>query len=214
VIRQLARKAQDFTNRRYRHAASWMRVERTKNRTKSKVRARVEHSIGIIKRVFGLCQGALPRAEEKRPPPARDLRISQPVRGAPASAALRQGVDYPQCVSTHINNRTLPRQRAVTHPIARRRISMSILLAPTLVQTFPKRPCRRASKGSICRGGCGRCVREVYVDDSDLFAGFANKIRNEGTRTVVRETTIDHQSSSSSCRFQEGCSVDQARVPP
>jgi hypothetical protein len=75
---------------------------------------------------------------------------------------------------------------------------MSILLAPTLVQTFPKRPCRRASKGSICRGGSGRCAREVYVDDSDLFAGFANKIRNEGTRKVVRETTVDHQSSASS----------------
>jgi IS5 family transposase len=31
-------------------------VERTKNRTKSKVRARVEHSIGIIKRVFGFAK--------------------------------------------------------------------------------------------------------------------------------------------------------------
>ena len=28
-------------------------VERAKNRTKSKVRAKVEHPIGIIKRVFG-----------------------------------------------------------------------------------------------------------------------------------------------------------------
>jgi IS5 family transposase len=31
-------------------------VERTKNRTNSKVRARVEHSIGIIKRVFGFAK--------------------------------------------------------------------------------------------------------------------------------------------------------------
>jgi IS5 family transposase len=31
-------------------------VERGKNRTKSKVRARVEHSIGIIKRVFGFAK--------------------------------------------------------------------------------------------------------------------------------------------------------------
>ena len=29
-------------------------------------------------------------------------------------------------------------------------------------------------------------------------SGFANKIRNEGTRKVVRETTIDHQSGASS----------------
>jgi transposase, IS5 family len=31
-------------------------VERAKNRTKSTVRARVEHSIGIIKRVFGFAK--------------------------------------------------------------------------------------------------------------------------------------------------------------
>ena len=31
-------------------------VERTKNRIKSKVRAKVEHPIGIIKRVFGFAK--------------------------------------------------------------------------------------------------------------------------------------------------------------
>ena len=31
-------------------------VERAKNRTKSKVRARVEHAIGVIKRVFGFAK--------------------------------------------------------------------------------------------------------------------------------------------------------------
>jgi IS5 family transposase len=31
-------------------------VERTKNRSKSKVRAKVEHSIGVIKSVFGLAK--------------------------------------------------------------------------------------------------------------------------------------------------------------
>jgi transposase, IS5 family len=31
-------------------------IERAKNRTKSKVRARVEHSIGVIKRVFGFAK--------------------------------------------------------------------------------------------------------------------------------------------------------------
>ena len=37
--------------------AVWLdEVERGKNRTKSKVRARVEHSIGIIKRVFGFAK--------------------------------------------------------------------------------------------------------------------------------------------------------------
>jgi IS5 family transposase len=56
VIRQHAPKAQDFTNRRYRHRGVVDEVERAKNRTKSKVRARVEHSIGIIKRVFGFAK--------------------------------------------------------------------------------------------------------------------------------------------------------------
>ena len=39
VIRQHAPKAQDFTNRRYRHRGVVDEVERAKNRTKSKVRA-------------------------------------------------------------------------------------------------------------------------------------------------------------------------------
>jgi len=56
VIRQHAPKAKDFTNRRYRHRGVVDEVERAKNRPKSKVRARVEHSIGIIKRVFGFAK--------------------------------------------------------------------------------------------------------------------------------------------------------------
>lgn len=54
VIREHAPNAKDFTNRRYRHRGVIDEVERGKNRTKSGVRAKVEHSIGVIKRVFGL----------------------------------------------------------------------------------------------------------------------------------------------------------------
>ena len=39
-----------------RHRGVVDEVERAKNRTKSKVRARVEHSIGVIKRVFGFAK--------------------------------------------------------------------------------------------------------------------------------------------------------------
>ncbi len=53
VIEQYAPKAKDFINRRYRHRGVVDEVERAKNRTKSKVRAKVEHPIGVIKRVFG-----------------------------------------------------------------------------------------------------------------------------------------------------------------
>ena len=56
VIREHAPKARDFTNRSYRHRGVVDEVERRKNRSKSKVRARVEHAIGVSKRVFGFAK--------------------------------------------------------------------------------------------------------------------------------------------------------------
>jgi IS5 family transposase len=53
VIRARAPKAKDFTNRRYRGRNWFNEVEKMKNRTKSQVRAKVEHAIGVIKHVFG-----------------------------------------------------------------------------------------------------------------------------------------------------------------
>jgi IS5 family transposase len=53
AIRQHAPKAKDFTNRRYRYRRHVDEVERAKNRTKSRVRARGEHPFHIIKCVFG-----------------------------------------------------------------------------------------------------------------------------------------------------------------
>jgi IS5 family transposase len=53
AIRRTAPRARDFTNRRYRLRGVVDAAERAKNRSKSKVRAKVEHSIGVIKRVFG-----------------------------------------------------------------------------------------------------------------------------------------------------------------
>lgn len=53
AIRAHAPCARDFTNRRYRHCGVVDEVARARNCTKSKVRAKVEHSIGVIKRVFG-----------------------------------------------------------------------------------------------------------------------------------------------------------------
>jgi len=53
VIRQRAKRARDFTNRRYRFAGLIDEIEKARNRTKSRVRAKVEHVFGVIKRVFG-----------------------------------------------------------------------------------------------------------------------------------------------------------------
>jgi transposase, IS5 family len=46
VIREHAPNAQDFINRRYRQRGVVNERERAKNRTKSKIRAKVEHPIG------------------------------------------------------------------------------------------------------------------------------------------------------------------------
>ena len=56
VIRDCAPKAKDFTNRRYRHYGGVDEQEKARNRTKSKVRAKVEHIFGVIKRVFGFAK--------------------------------------------------------------------------------------------------------------------------------------------------------------
>lgn len=53
MIRQCAPRAQDFTHRRFRHGGQVDEVERGKNRTNAKVRAKADHAIGVITRIFG-----------------------------------------------------------------------------------------------------------------------------------------------------------------
>lgn len=53
VIHAVAPNAKDFTNRRYRYNGRTNEVEKAKNRTKSRVRAKVEHVFGVIKNIFG-----------------------------------------------------------------------------------------------------------------------------------------------------------------
>ena len=55
-IREQAPNAADFVNRRYRHRGVVDEEERRRNRTKSKVRAKVEHTFGVIKRTFGFAK--------------------------------------------------------------------------------------------------------------------------------------------------------------
>jgi IS5 family transposase len=56
AMRKVAPAAQDFTNRRCRHRGVVDEVEKAKNRTKSRVRAKVEHPFLVIKRVFGFAR--------------------------------------------------------------------------------------------------------------------------------------------------------------
>lgn len=53
VIRECAPNAKDFTHRKAHRHCALCNEQRAKNRTKSKVRCRIEHTIGVIKRVFG-----------------------------------------------------------------------------------------------------------------------------------------------------------------
>ena len=53
VIRAKAPRAKDFINRQCKWKYSIDEAIKAKNRTKSRIRARVEHSIGVLKRVFG-----------------------------------------------------------------------------------------------------------------------------------------------------------------
>jgi transposase, IS5 family len=53
VIRAKAHRARDFTNRQCKWKHYIDEAIQAKNRTKSRIRSRVEHSIGVIKRVFG-----------------------------------------------------------------------------------------------------------------------------------------------------------------
>jgi IS5 family transposase len=56
ALRRRAPRAQDFTSRRYRYKDRVDENERRRNRTKARVRAKVEHVFGIIKRVFGFAK--------------------------------------------------------------------------------------------------------------------------------------------------------------
>lgn len=57
AIRAAAPRAADFTNRKYRFPGGRIdEAEKARNRTKSRVRAKVEHPIGVIKRIFGFAK--------------------------------------------------------------------------------------------------------------------------------------------------------------
>src|SRR5207247_192772 len=53
VIRECAPQAQDCTHRRYRYKDGVDEVERAKNRTKSRVRSKVEHGFAVMKLKVG-----------------------------------------------------------------------------------------------------------------------------------------------------------------
>src|SRR5438046_10760996 len=68
VIRECAPQARDCTHRRYRYKNRIDEVERAKNRTKSRVRSKVEHVFAVMRMKFGVlklrCRGLMKNASE------------------------------------------------------------------------------------------------------------------------------------------------------
>ena len=56
TLRRHAPQAPDFTQRKAHHYQPLSDIERMRNRTKSRVRAKVEHPFLVLKRVFGFAK--------------------------------------------------------------------------------------------------------------------------------------------------------------
>ena len=98
VLAQAAPNARDWTQTKGGRHRKLTDEERARNRRKSRVRAKVEHPFGILKRPFGFTQGPLPRASEKCSSSVDGLRPEQSGDGqkgviaqttAPTTAKLR-----------------------------------------------------------------------------------------------------------------------------
>ena len=83
LIESKAPQARDFTNQRVRRGDQIDEAERSKNRNKSKVRARVEHVFAVV-----VHQGALPRAGQERHAIVPGAGSGQHLPGAPAPRGM------------------------------------------------------------------------------------------------------------------------------
>jgi len=113
-------------------------VDRVKNRTKSKVRAKVEHPIGIIKRIFGFAKVRYRGLTKKRSSPGRDLCALYLSRaGIYCTATWRNlsGVATSGCGRRrcYTNNGTANSTLSLAAAI-----SMVVVYSPLLVQSFLK----------------------------------------------------------------------------
>jgi hypothetical protein len=99
VIRKHGPRAKDFTNRRCRYLNTVDEAEKARNRTKSKARAKVKHSIGVIKRVFGFAKVRY-SGLDKPAPLICDLGIGQLVHCSPPTTLHRTGLPAAPLAST------------------------------------------------------------------------------------------------------------------
>src|SRR5438270_6851666 len=92
VIRECAPQARDCTHRRYRYKDGVDEVERAKNRTKSRVRSKVEHVFAVMKLKFGFVKLRFRGLKEECHPTVRGVRAGESVLGAEKTVALGTGL--------------------------------------------------------------------------------------------------------------------------
>ena len=86
VIQHHAPQAQSFIQAKAHRHRPLSEDEQARNRTKSKVRAKVEHVFLVIKRIFEMVQGPLSWIGQEYPLAVHQLRLGESVRGSPAPA--------------------------------------------------------------------------------------------------------------------------------
>jgi len=92
-FRKAAPKAQDMTSRRTRYGKIVDELQRKKNGTKARIRAKVEHPFRILKRVFGFVKLRF-RGLKKITITVRSLRADQPL-SAPHTPGPSAGLACP-----------------------------------------------------------------------------------------------------------------------
>jgi IS5 family transposase len=101
LIKEAAPNAKDFTNRRVRQPWGEDAVARAKNRTKNRIRARVEHVVSRAQAPVRLRQGALPRADEERQSGVHGAGAGEPDHGATTHASLAASVASEMVAANH-----------------------------------------------------------------------------------------------------------------
>ena len=187
VIRQHAPKAQDFTNRRYRHRGVVDVAERAKNRIKSQSTGQGRTFDRRHQAGGRLRQGALPRAEEEHPPPARQLRAGQSVHRTPAFATPPGDIVCPrQPCKPHKHSSAGQIGPATPYRTRLRKFPCPSSTRQPLVQTFPS--LRRESR---CRRCLPRCAARQQ-GRSLVISAFRHENRIGGRRASPARNPRGH----------------------
>ena len=153
VIRARVPLAREFTNRPYKWKYFIDEAMKANNRTKSRLRSRVAYSIGVIKRVLGLSQGALSRVGEERRTGSRDCGAGQHLFSFDSRSWDQSGK---QCAKAPISEEIAPKSEPTAmnepfqiHRSAGNRPVVRTFFDPFRPATAPRCLTRDATAGRI-----------------------------------------------------------------